>query len=230
MAIHESLRLGYACINTVLREDDIFSSRGIRLENVTKKGVEELQRLSLENIEDTKTIVRWNELNGIRSFRLTSVLLPHFTNPRTGLHMTMDFAKPKLRELGDLARQFGHRITMHPDHFSYTIVSKNPEVVRHAIADLNMHAEILDAMGMGPDSVMCIHGPGTQDDRDRVLEEWGQAVKALPETTRRRLVLENTEHNYDVLTVLKTCEKNDIPHGTRLVPQPSSRCKNRDNR
>jgi len=211
MALDEQLRLGYACLNTVLRAEDIFSSRGIRLETISHKGVQELERLSLQNIEDTKTIVRWNEANGIRNFRLTSVLLPHFTNPRTGLNMNMGFAATQLYELGALANHLGHRITMHPDHFSYTIVSAKPEAVSHALADLSMHAEILDHMGMGPDSILCIHGPGTQGDRDATMRLWDVAYQRLPRNVRSRIALENTEHNYDVNVILATCERNGIP-------------------
>lgn len=204
----EQLRLGYACINTVLREDGVFSSRGVRQANATP---ERLQELTLANISDTKTIVQWNEDNGIRCFRLSSMIFPQFNNPRLSFKPTMDYAIGPLRELGDLANRYGHRLTTHPDHFSYTIVAENPDTVRHAIADLTHQADMLDAMGMPSDSIMCIHGPGTQGDHERALRLWGDAYHRLPSNVRARIALENTEHHYDVLSILNTCERNGVP-------------------
>jgi UV DNA damage endonuclease len=207
----EPLRLGYACLNTNLRDDGVFSSRGIILKNANLKGVSELQRLVLLNIEDTKTILHWNEEHGIRSFRLTSVILPHYTQPNLDFKWDMEFADGALRSLGDLARKYSMRITTHPDHFSYQISSLRPEVVRHAIEDLKMHDEILTRMGMDSESVMTVHGPAPLGDKLAALERWEAAYKSLPDGVRHRLVLENDEFTWGVAELLPVCERNNVP-------------------
>lgn len=187
----------------------MFSSRGVRLANATE---DKLKELTLANIDDTKTIVQWNEDHGIRCFRLSSMVFPHFTNERLPFRPTMGYALGPLRELGDLANRYGHRLTTHPDHFSYTIVSESPDVVRGAVRDLTLHADMLDAMGMPGDSIMCIHGPGTQGgDHDRVLKLWDVAYRSLPPNVRQRIALENTENTYSVMQILHSCERNGVP-------------------
>lgn len=48
---------------------------------------------------------------------------------------------------------------MHPGQ--YTVLnSENGQVVRAAIEELEVHAEILDAMGMGPEAVIVLHVGG----------------------------------------------------------------------
>lgn len=207
----EPLRLGYACLNTALREDDIFSSRGIILKNANSKGVDELRRLVLLNIADTKTILHWNEEHGIRSFRLTSVLLAHYTQPNLDFKWDMEFASDSLKELGDLARKYSMRITTHPDHFSYQISSLKPEVVDHAVADLKMHDEILTCMGMDEQSVMTVHGPAPLGDKDAALKRWEAAYEQLPDGVKKRLVLENDEWSWGVMALLPVCERHNIP-------------------
>jgi len=208
--LDEPLRLGYACINTALREDDIFSSRGIILKNANAKGVAELQRLTLLNIADTRKILEWNESHGIRSFRLTSVLIPHFTQPALKFPFTMDFADEELRSIGDIVRKYGMRLTTHPDHFSYQISSTTPGVAQRSVADLVMHDEILTRMRL-PESIMTVHGPAPLGDADAALKRWERAYHDLPEGVRRRLVIENDEWNFGVERLLALAERNGVP-------------------
>lgn len=209
--IEEPIRLGYACVNTALREDDVFSSRGIILKNANLKGEKELHRLVLNNIEDTKTILKWNEDHGIRNFRLSSVVFPHYTNPDLEFRYNMKFAEKSLRELGDFARANHHRITTHPDHFSYMIASPSPKVREHAVADLHMHDEMLKRIGLGDESIMTIHGGGRYGDKAATLTRWERAFLELPDDIRKRLVIENDEWNWGVMDLLPTCEKLGIP-------------------
>lgn len=208
---HEPIRLGYACINTALREDDIFSSRGIILKNANLKGRKELERLVTANIQDTLTILRWNEDHGVRNFRLSSVVFPHYTNPDLEFRYHMDFADRDLKALGDFARCNHHRITTHPDHFSYQIASPSPIVAEHAVADLAMHDDMLSRIGLGDDSIMTVHGGGVYGDRKATLERWEREFLRLPDGIRRRIVIENDEWNWSVDDLLPLCEKLRIP-------------------
>jgi UV DNA damage endonuclease len=213
-----NVRLGYACINTELREQGIFSSRGMILKTLTdatKGGVELARKLAIANIQDTKLILQWNEQNGIRFFRLTSELFPHINNHLAGsaiLEYKIDFAKPYLQELGALSRRHGHRITAHPGQFVQLGTPKE-DVLQRSILDLTTHADIFLAMGLTPQlgSVMVVHGGGVYGDKSETLARWCKNYQALPEHVRQFVVLENDEYGYGVLDLLPWCEKYDIP-------------------
>lgn len=62
-------RLGYACLNTILRKQKppVFCSRTCRLDTVAKedKGVPYLRELTRQNIKDLKTLIEWNAAHNI---------------------------------------------------------------------------------------------------------------------------------------------------------------------
>jgi len=61
-------RLGYACLNTVLRtpgrgQEPVFCSRTCRLETMKQKGMDLVKELGLRNVEDLGRMIEWNERN-----------------------------------------------------------------------------------------------------------------------------------------------------------------------
>jgi len=74
------------------------------------------------------------------------------------------------------------------------------------------HAELLDLIGLGPDSVMIIHGGGIYGDKPAALARIKENIKTrLPAHVRARLVLENDEICYSAEDLLPLCEELDIP-------------------
>ncbi|QJX70847.1 hypothetical protein F-liban_78 [Faustovirus] len=213
-----SIRLGYACINTELREQGIFSSRGMVLKTLTdtsRGGVELARKLAIENIQDTKLILQWNEKHGIRFFRLTSELFPHINNHLAGsaiVDYNISFALPYLHELGTIARSHGMRITAHPGQF-VQLGTPRDDVLERSKLDLATHADIFTAMGLTPQlgSVMVIHGGGVYGNKEETMARWCKAYQSLPMQIRQFIVLENDEYSYGVLDLLPWCEKYDIP-------------------
>jgi UV damage endonuclease UvdE len=213
-----SIKLGYACINTELREQGIFSSRSMVLKTLTDQargGVELARKLAIQNIQDTKLILQWNEKHGIRFFRLTSELFPHLNNHLAGSAIAdykMDFAAPYLKELGAIAKRHGHRITAHPGQF-VQLGTPRKDVLERSKLDLKTHADIFTMMGLTPElgSVMVVHGGGVFGNKSETLERWCKAYLTLPEYVRQFIVLENDEYGYGVLDLLPWCEKYDIP-------------------
>ncbi|AMN83826.1 UV DNA damage endonuclease [Faustovirus] len=213
-----SIRLGYACINTKLREQGIFSSRSMVLKTLTdsaRGGVELARKLAIQNIQDTKLILQWNEQNGIRFFRLTSELFPHLNNHLAGSAIAdykLDFALHHLHELGAVAKRYGHRITAHPGQF-VQLGTPREEVLERSKLDLKAHADIFTALGLTPTlgSVMVLHGGGVYGNKQETMARWCAQYMALPEYIRQYIVLENDEYSYGVLDLLPWCEKYDIP-------------------
>ena len=55
------MNLGYACINTVLKENNIFTNRTMRRKTFDAKGLDYVSDLSLQNVKDLKTHILWND-------------------------------------------------------------------------------------------------------------------------------------------------------------------------
>lgn len=201
------IRLGLCCINTVLRtqKPPVFCSRGLIKRTWTLK---KAQALALQNIADIGKIVEWNKEYGISLLRLSSDIFPRFTATDLPDDFTIDFAIPMLKEIGEKIK--GHRIVMHPGQYNQ-VGTPRKEVLSTTITDLSHHADILDALGVGKEGVIIIHGGGTFGDKEKTIERWISQFKTLPEKVKRRLALENCERGYSVKDCLKICESVGIP-------------------
>ena len=202
------IQLGFACINTDLREKSVFCSRVARLKTVQDKGLGYLKDLVRENIKDLKHLIRWNFENGIRFMRMSSEMMPHFANPRLkkleGIKAedyTFDFIKKDLEEVGRLARLYKQRLTFHPGQFNI-LSTPSEDVFQNTYGDLKWHADFMDVCGLDQDNVMVIHGGGVYGDKKSALERFIKNFNRLPENVQRRLVIENCEKCYNVEDVL----------------------------
>ena len=54
------LNLGYACICQTLSKNKIMTNRTMRRKTFDSKGLSYVSDLSLQNVKDLKTIVKWN--------------------------------------------------------------------------------------------------------------------------------------------------------------------------
>jgi UV DNA damage endonuclease len=200
------IRLGLCCINTQLREKNIFCSRTIIRKNFTVKKAKEL---ALKNIEDIGKMAKWNHENNIHVFRLSSDIFPHFTDDETESY-TIDFALEALKNAGDLCKKYGQRITMHPGQYNQ-VGAKDKKVFLNTIKDLQMHADILDAMDMDKNSVLCVHGGGVYGNKKDTIDRWIKQFKDLPENVKNRLAIENCERCYSIIDCLQIAEACNIP-------------------
>ncbi|KAE8268316.1 hypothetical protein A4X09_0g4026 [Tilletia walkeri] len=205
-------RLGYACLNTILRaqKPSIFSSRTTRLKSIEEKGLDFVRELALANVRDIIPMIEWNEAHGIRFMRLSSEMFPFATHPVNGYDFVA-FAKEELAKAGELARKYGHRLTMHPGQFCQLGTPKK-DVLEASIRELDMHAQILDALGMDQDSVMILHGGGVYGEREETVARIKNTIQTrLKGSTRSRLVLENDELSYSVDELLPICKELKVP-------------------
>ncbi|KAF4974109.1 hypothetical protein FZEAL_8947 [Fusarium zealandicum] len=167
-------RLGYACLNTYLRNatPPVFSSRTCRMasiiehrhplqnpsepEHATKnrpdksqpadieRGLKFVQELGLANARDIIKMIRWNHKYGIKFMRLSSEMFPFASHQEHGYKLA-PFAADALAEAGKVAGELGHRLTTHPGQFTQ-IGSPRKEVVAAAIRDLDYHDELLSLL------------------------------------------------------------------------------------
>ncbi|KAK7060460.1 hypothetical protein VNI00_001225 [Paramarasmius palmivorus] len=207
-------RLGYACLNTVLRNkkpasDSVFCSRTCRIDSIKKNGMDWVKELGRKNVQDLLTMIQWNEDNKIRLMRLSSEMFPFASHAAYGY--SLDYCAPLLAEAGKLAAKYGHRLTVHPGQFTQ-LGSPKEHVVEAAVRELKYHCEMLDLMGVGKDGVMVVHGGGVYEDKAATLERIKTTITTLlPQPVRDRLVLENDELCYNAEDLLPLCEELSVP-------------------
>jgi UV DNA damage endonuclease len=200
------LYLGLCCINNTLREDDVFCSRSMIQKNFT---VKKAQEYALKNINDIITLAEWNYRHRIFHLRLSSDILPHYTNPNVESY-TLDFAKEAFEKVGEALKKYNQRVTFHPGQFC-VIGTPSEDVFEKTILDLKMHADMLDMMGVGPDGILCIHGGGVYGDKEKTIERWISNFSRLPKNVQKRLCIENCERCYSVEDCLRIADACNIP-------------------
>jgi len=179
------------------------------IRKIEELGIEQLKLKILQNLADLYKLIQWNEENGIKVLRISSELFPHKSNPKVE-NYNMDFADELLKKIGEYARSLNHRLTFHPGQYN-VVGSPNEECFKQTISDLSYHAEVLDRMGMGVNSVMVVHGGGKYGDKQKTLDRWCDNFKRLPESVRNRLVLENCEKCFSIEDCLYVSNKVNIP-------------------
>lgn len=212
-SVERPVQLGLCCMNVTLKKQKppVYAARRIIVKQIDKLGIEELKKRTLLNLEDLIKMLKWNEENGIRVFRLSSEMFQHKNNPKVP-NYTYDFALEHLKQVGDYARSVGHRLTFHPGQFN-NLGSPSTKVVEQTFKDLVYHAEVLDLLGyqydtpLGKDSVMVIHGGGVYGNKKEAIKRWIENYYKLPQIVRNRLVLENCEKCYSILDCLEISAK-----------------------
>ena len=209
------IRLGLCCINNGLRKQrpPVFCSRGVIRKTIRVKGFEVVKDKALQNLEDMKEVLKWNYEHGIAVYRMSSDMFSHMTDPECPYNL--DFAREKLREVGEVAKQYHQRLTFHPGQYN-VIGTPNEKAFQHTVRDLTMHADIFDAMGCDEQSIMVIHGGGTYGDKDASKQRWADNFGRLPEHVQKRLVLENCEKCFSVLDCIEISNKIQDQYGFTL--------------
>jgi len=103
---------------------------------------------------------------------MSSEMFPFASHPKYGYDL--GYVDTELKEIGALAKKYGHRLTSHPGQFTQ-IASPKENVVEAAVKELDCewiigvdsndspsnlgvdHCEMMDRMRLDCDSVMIIH-------------------------------------------------------------------------
>ncbi|KAI0701982.1 UV-endonuclease UvdE-domain-containing protein [Cytidiella melzeri] len=205
-------RLGYACLNTVLRAtkpEPIFCSRTCRKDTIHKNGIDFAKDLGLKNTRDLVRLIEWNEENKIRFLRISSEMFPFASHGELGYDLS--YAKDELKAAGDLAKKLGHRLTTHPGQFTQ-LASPKEAVVEASVRELEYHCQMMRYMGLGKDSVIILHMGGVYNDKPSTIARFRETyLNKLTQEMRDRLVLENDEMCYSVDDILPICEELKVP-------------------
>jgi UV DNA damage endonuclease len=187
------MNLGYACINMSMGKK-VTTNRAMVKRTFESKGLDYVSELALLNAKDIIKILEWNRMNGISLFRLSSTIVPW--GDHIDLTQLKDYKeiKNELKKAGDFAKFWNMRVNSHPGPF-VVLTSPNEEVVKNAIADLELHGKIFDMMGLSktPYNKINIHCNGVYGDKKSALDRFITNFKRLSPSVRKRLTIENDD-------------------------------------
>jgi UV DNA damage endonuclease len=172
----------------------IMTNRTMRKKTFQTKGLDYVSDLALLNVKDLKTIIQWNNENGIKLFRLSSQIFPwsdeySIEELRDGIEIS-----EIMFEVGQIAREAGQRLTMHPGPYN-CLASPNPKVVEKTVRELNFHSQQFNMMGYDPSpyNKINIHVGGAYGDKSATLARFVSNFSLLRNDTKKRLVIENDD-------------------------------------
>jgi len=188
------MNLGYACINTALSASKIMTNRTMRRKTFDAKGIDYVSDLALLNVKDLKTIVQWNNEMKIKLFRLSSQIFPWSDEYDIKTLKDYDKIAKLMLEIGQIAKDGGQRLTMHPGPYN-CLASPTQKVVEKTIRELNFHSEQFNMMGYDPSpyNKINIHVGGAYGDKKGTLDAFCHNFNLLNEDTKKRLVIENDD-------------------------------------
>jgi len=216
--MNTNIEFGLCCINSTLRETkpSVFVNRTCRLQTAVDNGLDHIKKLSTQNLKDCIKLIDWNDKHNITAYRLSSDMLPHFSNPAfSDYNYSLDFARPYLYDIGAKAYEYGQRLSMHPGQYNQ-IGAPNEDVFNKTVIDLSCHAKILDVIEEDLDfeentGIICIHGGGAYGDKKKTIDRWCNNFYRLPVNVRKRIAIENCEKCYSIDDCLSISERLDIP-------------------
>jgi UV DNA damage endonuclease len=159
------------------------------------------------SLDALEAVLGYLDDHDIRFYRMATGLAPYASHPE----LTQFRDQParhadRLAEVGALARQLGIRLTTHPGQ--YTVLnSEDPEVQRLAAVELDVQAELMDGMGLGPESVVILHVGGAAGGEQAAMDRFCRGFELLSDAARRRLVIENDDRTFGLRDVVRLSER-----------------------
>ena len=162
------------------------------------------------SIEALHGVLGYLERHDIRMYRLTASLAPYATHPdMPQFHAQVEECRAELAALGEQARAQDLRLSTHPGQY-VVLNSEDPAVRDGAIRDLELQAEVLDAMGAGPEAVVVLHVGGAAGGHAAGIDRFLAGFERLSDAARERLVIENDDRTYALSHVLGLHERTGL--------------------
>ena len=154
------------------------------------------------SIEALHGVLGYLGRHDIRMYRLTASLAPYATHPDLPqFHAQVEECRGELAALGEQARAQDVRLSTHPGQY-VVLNSEDPAVRDGAIRDLECQAQLLEAMGLGPEAVVVLHVGGAAGGHAAGIDRFLAGFERLSEAARERLVIENDDRTYALSHVL----------------------------
>ncbi len=187
--------------------ENISASSTCRLKNATRPRLRELIEANLDALF---RVTDFLERHRILLYRIGSNVIPFGSHPINELTWWEEFA-PELAMLGRRLRALGVRVSTHPGQ--YTVLnSPAAAVVTGAIAELEYHARLLDAIGADNSAKIVVHIGGLYAGTETAaMDRFCRVASQLPPAVLRRLVVENDDRLFDAEEVLSVAHRLRIP-------------------
>ena len=146
----------------------------------------------------------------VRMYRMATALAPYASHPDLPqFHDQVAECAEQLAEVGGLARERGIRLSTHPGQ--YTVLnSERPDTRAVAIAELEVQAALLDAMGLGSEAVVVLHVGGAAGGTQTALDRFEAGFERLSERAQARLVIENDDRTFALVDVLALARRTSL--------------------
>lgn len=198
------MRIGYPCINkSIVRSD----TSTFRLASYSK---ERLVKTINNNLYQLTKILNYNVKNNLLFFRISSDLIPFASHPICEYNWLHHF-KSEFKEIGEYITRNDIRISMHPDQF-VLINSTNEKVTQNSMRELQYHCDILDAMCLDQSAKIQIHVGGAYGNKTNAINVFIKRYDSLlNEAIKKRLVIENDDHLFNLDDCMIIHRQTDIP-------------------
>ncbi|HEX2049598.1 MAG TPA: UV DNA damage repair endonuclease UvsE [Actinomycetota bacterium] len=143
----------------------------------------------------------------VRMYRMATAFAPYASHPElTRFRSQPRECAAELADAGERAQHLGVRLSTHPGQ--YTVLnSEDEQTVRNAREELEVQAEVLDRMGLGPQAVVVVHVGGAAGGPERGLDRFARAIERLSERARARVVVENDDRSFSLRDVVALSER-----------------------
>jgi UV DNA damage endonuclease len=185
--------------------------------------------VSLDRLD---AILSYLDANDIRFYRMATALAPYASHPELPEFRDQPArCAAQLAAVGARARALGIRLTSHPGQ--YTVLNSEDDTVRRlAAVELEVQTELMDGMGLGPESVVVLHVGGAGGGVDAGLERFERGFEMLTDAARARVVIENDDRTFGLADVLRLSERIERPvvwdvlhhhcHDPEGIPEPEA--------
>ena len=197
------MKIGYPCIN---RSIGCSSNKKFRLANFTEEKFNETVK---NNLNCLGKIIDYNIENDMLFLRISSETIPFASHDVCTLDWKETF-RIELENIGKKLRENNFRVSMHPGQFTL-LNSPTEKIVRKSLAELEYHADLLDAMSLDNTAKIQIHVGGVYGDKDSAIERFISTFGIASKKITSRLAIENDDYHYSVKDCLRINKETNIP-------------------
>ncbi len=192
----DAMRLGFAV--------KVLGADGLPSHDTRRHQSDPHLRVSLEFLA---AILDYLDDHNIRMYRMATGLAPYASHPElTRFRSQPQEAAEELARVGRRARELDIRLSTHPGQ--YTVLNSEDErIQRLAVEELEVQAELMDGMGLGPEAVVILHVGGMAGGVEAASDRFVRGFEMLSEAARRRLVIENDDRVFALRDALRVGER-----------------------
>lgn len=204
------IKLGYCCISMLYPELKCGrSSTKTYLDSHDNRYCHDyLFSKAKSNLLDLITLLRENNRNGIKAYRVPEQLLPQID---LGYYQVKELT-PWLEEAGGVANMFHMQLSNHPSQY-FVLNSLREEVVAKTIGTIDLIAETFQRMSLAytPNIILHVGVKNGYETVDHALRGFVINYNKLSEVAKGYLVVENDPTSFTVGDCLKIHEQIGIP-------------------